>query len=713
MRIAWALWLTFGSLVVWRVTDAAWGGADLAALTFATVAGITLIVARSSRLRAGRWTALTAVMLMVCTLCGGSWMVSAAGERATADLRRTLDGIAPTYAAEMRARGHWQLHSEASADDPLYLDLIEAQKRWLAANPAVADVYTFRRSADGQWRLVVDSETDYDRSGLIDGEREQRTAIGEHYEFSLDQLNTAMLGQSVFTAAPETDRWGTWVSAFVPVYGAAGDVEAVLGVDFPADEWGASVSDARLSMIAYVAIILTIMGTAALLQIGYLRHINESARTGRILTAQAAELDEQNRELGNRAVGLARAKAAADDASRAKSDFLSNMSHEIRTPMTAILGYADLLGEGSPSDGEREDYVNIIRRNGEHLLELINGILDLSKIEAGKFAITPAPFVLGDVIAEVEATMRVKADAKGLALAVEHAGEAPRIVESDAFRLRQVLVNLVGNAIKFTDHGGVRMVVRCLAPVSSSADYPLRNVIAIDVIDTGIGMSTEQISQLFRPFTQVDSSMSRRYGGTGLGLAISKRLAGLLGGSLTVAAVPGEGSTFTLRFDAGNVADRCNSLIPPAATAPSDAFAAVTLTGRVLLAEDGPDNQRLIATLLRKAGAQVRVVENGRVAVDVALAATSAGVPFDLILLDMQMPELDGFGAARELRGRGVRTPIVALTAMAMESDRAACIAAGCDDYASKPLDRSILLGVCERWIRAGRESLPLSRAAA
>ncbi len=663
---------------------------DLLLLWCCALVAVVSIHVWSRRLRAGAKSAAAASALMLVVLLGGSVLVVAKGRDATSALRRSLEGIAPTYASEMRALEHWRLASDAAPDDPLYLELIEAEKRWLAANPAVADIYTFRKDSAGRWCLIVDSETDYDRDGSYDGDREQRTAIGEVYEHSIEKLDAALSGTSVFDDVPVSDRWGTWVSAFVPLYDGRGGIEGVLGVDFPAKQWESAIDRARLGITAYVAVILTIIAAAALLQIGYLRHINESRRTGELLRRQAEAMDSQNSLLEQRAAELASAKSAAEAASKAKSDFLANMSHEIRTPMTAILGYADLLDDAGITEEDRRQFVQIIRRNGDHLLELINDILDLSKIEAGKFSIERSTFRLASVVSEVESTMRVRASAKDLCLKVEFGETAELVVHSDAFRLRQILMNLVGNAIKFTERGSVVITVRRLGSCA-----------VIDVRDTGMGMTPEQVGRLFRPFTQADASTTRKHGGTGLGLAISRRLAEMLGCTLSVRSEPGEGSTFTLELP---VAEAPATELIPEVSAPAPGRsgpegAGVPLSGRLLLAEDGSDNQRLLKIILSRAGLSVEIVPNGLAACEAVLDGQRIGKPFDLILMDMQMPELDGYEATRRLRSSGVTTPIIALTAHAMESDRAKCLDVGCDDYLTKPIDRTRLISTCSTWL--------------
>lgn len=418
---------------------------------------------------------------------------------------------------------------------------------------------------------------------------------------------------------------------------------------------------------------------------------------------------------------LESARSAAEASARTKSDFLANMSHEIRTPMTAILGFTDLLLDPSTRESERGDFARRIRGGGEHLLEVINDILDFSKIDAGamKFELIDAdPSTL---VSEIISMCAHRATGKGLELSAEFPTPLPARIRTDPTRLRQILLNLVGNAIKFTEKGGV--VVR--------TEMTPAGTLRFSVIDTGVGIAPGALPRMFRAFEQADSSMTRRFGGTGLGLAISNRLASLLNGDLTVSSTLGTGSTFVCEIPAGEltgvelvqqpgkrsegenrvVQERLTTAAATQSPVGRDAnegdAVAGPLTGlRVLLVEDGPDNQRLVKHFLQASGASVEVASNGREGVDTLRAAAR---PFDLVLMDMQMPVLDGYAATAELRASGVRTPIIAFTAHALPEEFQKCRAAGCDDRLTKPIRREKLVAMCLKWAGGG----PEQRAAA
>ena len=453
-------------------------------------------------------------------------------------------------------------------------------------------------------------------------------------------------------------------------------------------------ASARLTRVVVLVSDLLALGLVGSSYVIAMRGLAERRRHVVAVEEARGQAERQAGELAVLARDRDEARRAAQEASRLKSEFLAHTSHEIRTPMTALVGYTELLGDPDLSPAERAEGLATIRRNGEHLMTIVNDILDLSKIESGRMTIERmacSPFAL---VAEVTAVLRPRAAHDGLDVEVGYRSPLPETIETDPTRLRQILLNLVGNAIKFTPRGSVRLEV---GPVEDTR-------LCFEVIDTGIGLDAEQQARLFTAFAQADASTTRRFGGTGLGLAISKRLAGMLGGDLRVRSVPGEGSTFTLTIDVGSLAgvrllDRPPDVPAAAERREPSAHAPQALRGRILLAEDGLDARRLLARHLRAAGAEVETAENGLVACELALRAAEAGTPYDLILMDMQMPELDGYAAAARLRAAGYRGPIVALTAHAMEDERARCLGAGCDGFATKPILRRALIEVARAYL--------------
>jgi signal transduction histidine kinase/HPt (histidine-containing phosphotransfer) domain-containing protein len=386
------------------------------------------------------------------------------------------------------------------------------------------------------------------------------------------------------------------------------------------------------------------------------------------------------------------AQAEAERACSFKSSFLADMSHEIRSPMTSILGYAEFLhseGDLSRAPTDRVEAIDAILRSSHHLLDVINNLLDHSRIEAGKVQVERSRFSPAELVRDVCGLLGLRARSKGLTLEAESDGSIPATMESDPTRLRQILINLVTNAIRYTRTGGVRLRVRHLGGPAERMQF--------DVIDTGPGISAEELSRLFARFEQAGGAAAA--GGTGLGLAISRQLARMLGGDVTATSRPGEGSTFRVEVEAGRTEGTGALEGAIAAREPEPGF---TVPCRILLAEDGEDNRRLLAHHLRKAGAHVGLAENGRLAVEMALAAAGAGEAYDAVLMDMEMPVLDGYAAVRRLRSGGYRGLVIGLTGHTLPGDREKCLTAGCDDYAAKPISRRRLIELVRRGMQKG-----------
>lgn len=406
---------------------------------------------------------------------------------------------------------------------------------------------------------------------------------------------------------------------------------------------------------------------------------------------RTSQLREEIQERRRAEEELVKAIEDSEAANRSKSEFLANVSHEIRTPLNSILGFTDLLLRGA--DGghpvARDEYLSTIQSSGRHLLSLINDILDLSKVESGQVEVELTDCSPHAIISEVLAVTRISAIEKQLDLSYQWDTPLPETIRADQAKLRQVLLNIIGNAVKFTESGGVS--------VRAGMSDGERPQLVISVEDTGIGIPKEKLEQIFAPFVQADASFTRRYGGTGLGLAICSRIIKAIGGSIQVESTTGRGSRFDIMIDVGDL-DGVRMLESPTETTSRSAGAGSLKEESsiydnalrdidVLLVEDGVTNRKVVGLMLQQAGARVIVAENGKIGVEKALRQ-----PFQAILMDMQMPVMDGYTATTRIRQLGVTTPIIALTAHAMKGDAEKCLEAGCSGYLSKPVDFTTLI---------------------
>ena len=367
-------------------------------------------------------------------------------------------------------------------------------------------------------------------------------------------------------------------------------------------------------------------------------------------------------------------KQNAEHASETKNLFLANMSHEIRTPLNAILGFSEILSDPQLSPADRAHYAAIIKRTGSSLTSIINDILDVSKVEAEQLEVELKTFSLHQLISDLQAVLRMRCEEKGIQLSFTQKGEIAEIIQSDPVRLRQILSNIIGNSIKFTDRGSVGVIYEVV-----------QSNLVFTVHDTGAGISGEQMNRLFRPFSQGDDSVRKKYGGTGLGLLISQRLAQLLGGDVSLTDSGKErGSTFVIRV---HYAPMQIAEPDPSTSKKVIHDASVLKDKKILIVEDSVDNQLLAQLYLTRSGATVDFAENGQLGVEKAMSQA-----YDVVLMDIQMPIMDGYSATRELRKQGFRSPIVALTGYAMKEDQQRCFDAGCDDFLAKPFDRKSLV---------------------
>ena len=436
---------------------------------------------------------------------------------------------------------------------------------------------------------------------------------------------------------------------------------------------------------------------------GIIRDITERLQSQNKLDEYLERLKQSRRELKRKSYELKSAQKNAERANQAKSEFLANMSHEVRTPMTSILGYTEILKEKSSSKDHLE-LIEMIQSNGTQLLEVINDILDISKIEMGNFEIKKVHCSPTKVLQNVIEQYASKASKKGLTFQSRYDDSVPETIQTDPLRLKQVLSNLVSNAIKFTESGSIDLEVRAF--FQSKNDRLLQFIVS----DTGIGIPAEKLKTIFDPFTQADSSTSRNYGGIGLGLTLSHKLVQLLGGNLTVQSTVNQGSVFAVTLDVGH---DCNIIQPlkmncsfssvnPASqvhSSRSKKSASGNLKGRVLLVDDTKEIRRLFSYMLNKMGLDVVTASNGKEAVELVREAASCNDDFNVILMDMQMPVMNGYEATRHLRRQENQIPIIAITAHALVSDREKCLDAGCTEYLSKPIKYELLYEMVNRYL--------------
>ena len=576
-------------------------------------------------------------------------------------------------------------------DEPDYQPIFCLFRDEIRDNSHSNSVYTLRKIDDDNTMFIVETESYPGEKNILTA-YERHPAIGEPYMMTPDFKKVFDTGKSTINIEGIKDEWGEWIVAVEPLHDPDGNLEAILCVDFVKDNLANSIRQAKMVPRQIIlwsqAIFLVGMGLVSRLK----RYSN---RLKNFTETLQATVDN-----------LAKARQAAEEDVVTKSRFLANMSHEIRTPLNAILGFTGILGERLLRLCDADEYqdnmgfLKMIEKSGADLLTIIGDILDYSKVEAGQVDIEQIPVSPEQILEDVRSMLSPKfQDKPEVELQISIDNNVPAWILGDPTRLRQILTNLAGNSLKFTEKGYVR--IHCQAERIKEEEDGV--MIHFKVMDTGIGISSEKIKKLFQPFIQAEAETTRKFGGTGLGLSIAKRFVQLFDGDIVVTSEKGKGSTFDVVFPAtiSTTAGTGSFRATFAVDADLQESGAKSLEGiYVLLVEDGKINQVVISTQLREAGAKIEVADDGRVALDLIAAKELLGSHFDAVLMDMQMPVMDGYTATKRLRSKGFMRPIIAITANALSGDCEKTIDAGCNAYISKPIAPKLLISTILQLLR-------------
>lgn len=588
-------------------------------------------------------------------------------------IRSELLQLARVAATQVDGDAHRTMKSNAQQGSPEYLKLLEPLVAFHKATTDVIYVYTAILQGDQIYFVLG---TDYLYRAVKDDLPAE--AIMAPYSTPDPALRHALkYHEPAVNEQPVQEALRSYMSAYAPFFDSKGEFAGVVGIDMWVHHLDARLASIRRTGLTAFAAVTLLSLLAGYVTFRLSRTARRARRRDRIIRRKLAHAKLQAEEHAER----------AEAGSRAKGEFLAMMSHEIRTPMNGVLGFANLLID-TKLDSEQREFVEHICRSGDALLTIINDVLDYSKIEAGKLSVENMEFNLRSVCDDVQSLLQPGAAEKGLALSLNFGPLTTQFLIGDPVRVRQVLLNLIGNAIKFTVSGSVTIEVSQV-----DADH-----VRVSVIDTGIGVAAEQLGKLFQRFTQGDASVTRRYGGTGLGLAISKKLITLMGGEISARSETGKGSVFWFTLPVRAPLTSSTQIVRDISPAAAPLPARPERRGRFLLVEDNVVNQKVAMHMLVKMGYEVDLAENGRQALD-----RLATVRYDAVLMDCQMPEMDGYLATRHIRDQASAVldhdiPVIAMTANAFAEDRERCIAAGMNDFLAKPVDRLALAQILEKW---------------